>query len=258
MGIDAVEALIFALQHESHKRRRRRRWGFVLLFATLIVPLTVMFASGSHHGFPVGAWSGGLVALFAVSQSQRDAAKVLARFDDKRIVGPMTEALSYGDKDVAFQARSALIRMLPTLEQSDSALLNAAQRQILARHLSRPDPQFALAILKAFQQIGGASEIPAVEALASRDFDVPALAEVARHCLTYLRTRAEAEYQRSTLLRASSADAADAPNELLRPASSTGSEPADELLRASEQGEEPTVQAEDASADAGIVNATGT
>jgi hypothetical protein len=250
LGAEAVEALVIAIQAEATKRRVRVRWGLAVLSLLVLVSL-VSVVYGAHLSM-FGAF-GSIGSIFAISQSQRNAARALARYEDKRIVGPMTEALTYGDKDVAFQAKTALIRLLPTLQQSDAALLSVEQRRILAKRLTASDMALSLAILKAFEQVGGAEEIPAVERLMAEtgrnalplrvDPNVTGLYDAAKDCLLYLKERAESEAQRMTLLRGSSAPNVDAQAELLRPAApGVSSDSPSELLRASDAGAEADLQ----------------
>jgi len=195
----------------------------------------VVLSALTNHGASAGSYSGmfgAIAALFAATQLQKNAAGALARYDDVRGVGFLAEALEYGDKGIEREAETALVRLLPRLRATDHALLNEPQRRCLDRALvKRRNPELALAILAAYEQVGDEKSVEVVERIASGQ--IPAIKdrriiERAAEVLPALRHRAELVRAAQTLLRP--ADKADA-DILLRPASGPPTGPIETLLR---------------------------
>ena len=138
-------------------------------------------------------------------------------------------------------AMSVLKELLPRLQSSDAPLLSPRHHNILNCQLTRKPifrfpsrTDFILATLKAYEQIGGAEDLPTVTRLAEGKGYAKQSINVrraAQECLPYLRARSEGQELRQTLLRASNPAAAD-PATLLRPTAANGGDPA-QLLRAS-------------------------
>jgi hypothetical protein len=131
-------------------------------------------------------------------------------------------------------AMKPLTRLLPRLQASDAHLLNQNRRAaLLSRLKTTANTEFAISILKAYEQIGTEVELSAVEKLADGKGLAKKKREVqqaAQECLSYLRVRVEAQRAQQTLLRASSATGTPA-DVLLRPASGVMETPPDQLLR---------------------------
>lgn len=237
LGQDAIDEFLAILNREAQTRRRRNRWiygcvfgfmGFMLLLALITKDWDMLSSMGSMCGL--------LGVAAAATQTQKTLTKQLARFEDIRLVGAMTEGLEYDDKEVITLAEAWLTQHLPTLKASDSHLLNLEQRKILHRAVvKKKRPELAISILKALEQIGDTAAIPFVQKLAQGAGE-ERVRQAAIECLPYLE-RLEAErLSRETLLRASSAANVGAPAEtLLRPASGTMEADPAQLLRASDQ-----------------------
>ena len=237
LGPDAVPALLELLEKESAVRARRRRWGVAMIGCYIGLALLLEYAGqGGHIGGLtglMGAWA----ALFAATQLQKDAARTLAAYNDKRGVGYLAEALEYQDKAVVSEATSALIRLLPALTAADHALLSTAQRRCLDRALAkRTNTELALAILDAYEQIGDPASVAVVERLARGELrhSAPAVIERAADVLPAMRVRAEEVRAAQTLLRPIEEVGADV---LLRPAEVGPLGPVEVLVRPVDTGE---------------------
>ena len=240
-------------QLEKLEEERRKhtnpgmRMGFLIASWAFIVPYTAyMVYSSWIQGNPKLALTWAIISListqlhrFTLSLRQSEEAKNLAKMNDVRGVGTLTEALEWPDASTQRVAAAALTRLLPNLTASDGTLLNAKQRGILYNILRkrnvRSQELLIKAILEALKQVGDHAAIPAVERL----MDLPAtsqrnskIRELARDTRQYLDASAQQQSVSSTLLRASSAH--DTPSELLlRGAMANTDEAPQQLLRAS-------------------------
>lgn len=246
LGPEALDALLALVQQEAAKRKTKRRRILIglTIYFVFVIGMTVLISVAKGHldtGLfgSIGSMSGLIAAAFAVSQAQKNATRKLAEFEDIRIVGPLAEALEFGDKNMrAIITEEALIKLLPRLQASDAHLLNEDQRACLNRALKGKNTQLVLAILKAYEQVGDEKALPCVEKLAEGEGrsgkDERVQAE-AIECLPHLKARIEQQRASQTLLRASDAIATP-PEVLLRPAEATVSDtPPEQLLRASTQ-----------------------
>ncbi|MBM3495068.1 MAG: hypothetical protein FJX72_12235 [Armatimonadetes bacterium] len=231
MGPEAVDGLLELLEKESATRAKRRKIGIAVVCC--YIALFVMAALTDHAKFigNMGGMTGIMIALFAATQAQKDAARVLARYDNKRGVGRLAEALDYNDKHVLAEVEPALIRLLPKLIATDHALLSLDQRRSLDKAIvKRGKAPLALAVLDAYEQIGDPDSVEVVERMAKgevRRLDA-AVVERAREVLPAMRVRAEAVHAAQTLLRP--VEVADA-DMLLRPVESGPSGPVETLVR---------------------------
>lgn len=174
------------------------------------------------------------------------------------MVGPLAEVLAIDDLAVRRMAKANLIRLLPRLRASDAALLNAYQRKHLNRFVGahlfeighrdirelwskqarQRDTEFQLAILKAYEQVGDADCLPAVQSLAHPTVHYklvpPEVVDAAQQCLLFLEPMLAQDRASKQLLRASSASDV-LPDTLLRPAMhNTNPEESASLLRATD------------------------
>ncbi len=146
--------------------------------------------------------------------------RMLAKYDDLRAVGPLAQSLEMKEKRVASAAADALIRLLPRLQATDAERLTAGQHACLQRALQGRNPELILAILKAFEQIGNESDIPAVMQLAGAQTGKrvsPNLQQAASTCLEFLRQKVDRDRARQSLLRPAERETTPAAH-LLRPA----------------------------------------
>ena len=165
--------------------------------------------------------------------------------DDMRVVGPLIDYLINGELHSAVE--DALTRLLPRVQASDAEQFTPARRDRLCRELARnrsafvhfyplrrQNPAYAVAILKAFEQVGGEFELPEARALTNGSIKgvSPSVQAAARECLPFLEQRVHAQQSRVELLRAASSSI-EASGQLLRAATdNTADTPPDELLRA--------------------------
>lgn len=154
--------------------------------------------------------------VWQLRRNRNATARLLAQVEDRRIVGPLTEALDYGDAVTRDAARRCLLRLLPQLAPADAFKLDARHRRRLNRTLGSEDEPLILAILQALPQIGDSSSIGPVQHL-RRHTESQQVKQAAADCLPLLTLRIEELRISGTLLRPSS-EADTAPDMLLRPA----------------------------------------
>lgn len=186
-----------------------------------------------HGGPALAAFLPGVgvpAMLFWQLRRNRNAtARLLAQVEDRRIVGPLTEALDYGDALTRDAARQCLLRLLPQLAPADAYKLDARHRRRLNRVLSSEDEPLILAVLQALPRIGDSSAITPVQNL-KRFHRAKKIRRAATECLPLLQLRIEELRLSGTLLRPSS-EAEAAPEMLLRPLSTDIEFESRELLR---------------------------
>ncbi len=205
LGPGAVDELLRLLDKESANRQRRRRmgYGFLVLWLVFVVGMAAL-DGGKNIGSFTGM-IGSMLALFAATQAQKDAANVLSRYDDIRIVGALAEALSYDDKGLTKTASDALIRLLPKLRASDHALLSSDQRRHLDKALAQgKNRELAMAILDAYEQVGDRTSVSLLEKIAAGEVRAvrnQAIRERAAEVLPAVRSCAELVSAAQTLLR---------------------------------------------------------
>ncbi len=242
LGPRAVEMLLRTLEAERPKRVRNRRIAYALIAIFALATIGSLVTPGGHTTINFGQfWV--VFALLAATSIQRNAAQALTRFSDKRAIGALAEALDYHDKEVRQAAAQALTRILPAVNASDHALLSYDERRALDRAIVKPgNTELAVAVLRAYEQIGDAESLTLVERIAEgkvnpirhelkpilNGLSVGVLASVSRvpldpavigeakAILPAMRVRAELVQAAQTLLRPAQA----APDEmtLLRPA----------------------------------------
>ncbi len=252
---EAVTALLAATQRKI-RRRKRRFWGAFALtegtIALFLVGMQMLRHTDNDKAFvilllllPVALVA--LVVMIRTMQSPLDFdLEELERVGGARAIGPLLDSMlsgrSPGSRKIAYQA---LTRILPKLRATDANLLNAGHQRMLNRFLNietypgwwgpKPTPPpLALAILKAYEQVGDAKAVPAVEKLANlkpRNERQRAAQQAAAECLPLLHSHAMPLDQNQTLLRAAGQSKAAA-DVLLRPAAETLNVPVEELLRA--------------------------
>lgn len=231
LGPEAVPGLLELLEKESANRTKRRRWGVVVVCLYMGALITVAATGHSENLGAFGGMTSTLFALFAATQIQKDAARVLAKYDDKRGVGRLAEALEYQDKAVTAEAEAALVRLLPGLLATDHGLLTPDQRRCLDRALVKHGKsELAMAILDAYEQVGDPDSVAVVERLASGEIRKATSAVVNRAAgvLPAMRVRAEAVRAAQTLLRPVEEVGADV---LLRPVEAGPTAPVETLVR---------------------------
>lgn len=174
------------------------------------------------------------------------------KLDDVRAIGPLLDAGSLsGVPRIRETAWTALIALLPRMKSSDAALLNSRHRLILRNLLfaAYTPVDIAVAVLKAYEQIGDSRDLPVVERLATGQspHQVPQWAQDKHHrawiqdsrvreaaaaCLPLLQARLGQIKDPETLLRAASRT--DLPDStLLRAAQERSEVDPQQLLRAS-------------------------
>ena len=248
---ERFEALKAEMQQQGGQATRHARQmsnlmigysGFMALYGLLIVLFYM-----PRHIAPSILFTGcvaflPLLLLFSpwldMKGIQRTAKEAVS-INDLRVVGLLIDMLLMSETKQS--AMNALTRLLPRLQASDADLISKSQRERLCRELSRNGrrdwrgqrhERFAVAILKAFEQIGDADALPVVKALATANFEAaPAIVRsAARECLPALEARCVEQQRRDTLLRPSHI-AASGQNVLVRPAETSASEAPKQLLR---------------------------
>lgn len=205
-----------------------------------------------------GAIAAILVSYFAHHNRKRHRALDLAlkSVNATNQVAELIRTLELPETRINSTTKRLLTRLLPCLKASDAPKLSDRERDILLRHIATPptdkgyyslnelfsadaykrELDFRLAILKAYEQIGGERELESVEHAAKGDWvtmysfcAVPAeMRTAAEQCLPFLRARASEQRAAEQLLRPSSYSPAGR-DLLLRPARAAADD-ADELL----------------------------
>ena len=184
--------------------------------------------------------------------------------DDLRLVGPLAEMLGFGSPSVHDLIKAQLMRLLPLIKESDAALLDRVQRCQLNRFVSihryepkffiglwlkrkqqrKIDTDFQLAIFAAYEQIGDASSLVAVQSLAHPSPEYlkivpPEIVKAAKRCLTFVSTANRHYGVSKQLLRPASASDV-MPDTLLRAANNQpAKDESDSLLRAADSVDAP-------------------
>ena len=214
-GIQVLLAMIAV----SHRVTRYTTFAFKWLWLYL-------FWDALGHGWVSGQiiygiyallWCGG--AYTRESSSLLTFAKLLQQNQEVRYV-PLLIKYGVTKRRTEPTIEQCLTLLLPMMKLADAPLLTPEHRQLLNKSLlhsytrQMPATAFKLAILKAYEQVGDASALEAVETLLARNTD-PTLHEAAETCAGYLRQNMERVQEVQTLLRASTLP--EHRNELLRP-----------------------------------------
>ncbi len=238
-------------------RAKRRFWqGYILGSACLVFAPIVMIAIMWYFMVnpllimpPLYFGGFGIIILSVFNLSRKSAqfdADELARIGGVRAIPALMALLNTPFQMKRKQASfAALNLLLPQMRASDAPLLTPALRRYLNGCLANANAgglpaaqydSFYVAILKALEQVGDSSAIPAVTRLSQlrgNSRRSRRLREAAIECLPMLRANCGEVETARTLLRASHAEDAR-PDTLLRPASGAAPTAAQDLLRGAE------------------------
>ena len=257
----AVATLLAQAKRTDRQQKRRVLAVFVLFEATLMSPFVW---SVLHHGY----WNPHLkpysslftllslylpfCALFGIAYKRNYLdMEALTRVGGSKAIPFLLESLRVsGSHENQKAVLRALIVLLPKMRASDASLLtwrhrhtlNALLRQrFFESWMNGADYSLALAILKAYEQVGDAKAIPIVERLAKYRTNSEGqrkIQEAAQECLPLLRANAGGVETTQTLLRASMPDT-NTLNTLLRAATPETNAHKDDLLRAANANDAP-------------------
>ncbi len=278
-----ASALVAMLQKEA-AYRKRQSVGVMTISTALMIGIVQMvprLADSDAAAFGAKAAMclamlfgiGGVMTADLTRRSYRSKKYLknhIAGASTKKNVAVLIRALKVDGKEVKNIAKAGLIEILPQLNAGDAGLLGQEEREILIRILSvspydrgyrdltelwsaaamRREIALRVAILKAYEQVGGAKELALVERIAN---ELPIVLPFARklkavrvinkmpaeivvaaaECLPYLQIRSNEEVASRQLLRASSPDMAGN-RTLLRAAATEQELRPDHLLRAAD------------------------
>ena len=241
-GASSIEELKTDLLDEYHKEMAKRKRNIKLkfgIFTVLIFIFTTIsyLLHTSYFISMLGYLFSIISAALMISQRQKQVMMSLSYIEDKSLIGVLCEMSEMKDIEIQCAARTSLMKILPKLNANDSELLDKFQRQLLINQLSLK--QFAIspayikfqcAVLKAYEQIGGAEEKAIVQELANSQTYAPSVRVAANSCLPYLDIRIAEERERHQLLRASSFTTLGT-DELLRPVKGSADSEPETLLR---------------------------
>ena len=235
-----------------YRRRYRLSSNVELLSLVACIPVgMLLFLVAGVGEKPIGVLCL-LIVCFAVGwhifmvpwRMYRALVGVLEHTEDLNLIGPIISMYvrpdGIGQKRVVLG--NTLARLLPRLRFDHAGLLTVEQKQDMLRLLPinmdskdeaerAVDWNMALQALKALEQIGDESAIPAVQRLTSYIFNQNTMVQqAAEQCLKHLRSNTGRHKEMQTLLRAS-AVAEVAPGMLLRPADGHAATPPEQLLR---------------------------
>ncbi len=235
----------------------RKRSATVTFSTITLIALSIVFSAVEIgmviSGIPINDsfWvTAGMLALIfpaIISASQMNfkmhkmLAKVLSKYHDIRIIGPMAEALRFDNHDqnnsflnYSPKIVSALIDTLPEITNEADVQLSSYQIRCLNNALSFNKPILSTAILRVLPVIGNAQSLEIVRRLARNrhsKWNVGLVASAAHSCLPALEERVARLTTSQTLLRPSSVEHVGG-NALLRASFQTSETVSEELLRA--------------------------
>ena len=249
-----VTELLAQAQWKVH-RRKTKYWGaFILLEVLLISPVVWAVQRLGVENLPSDSTSLllflvppfcalSMMFLAAFTSAHLDT-DTLARMGGPKAIPILLDSLaanaSHKHRKAVF---SALTVLLPQMQASDVSLLTPQHRYMLNMLLGQShlptwlagaEYALALAILKAYEQVGDAKAIPIVKRLADskpRNERQRKIQAAAEDCLPLLQAHVGGMDVAHSLLRASMPDT-NAPKILLRAATADTSTNRDELLRA--------------------------
>ena len=233
-------------QHLKRQQQAQQEGETIALFGFGLAFISPLIFLGTINGiWIIGFLAGVIMGLLgrknaSVARNKRDKAIAeLTVSKDVRLVAMLIDRMDAELTELT--VCHALIALLPCLQASDAPLLNSNHHRTLNKVLTpalfieaSEMMTLRLAILKAYEQVGTAEDLPTVEKLAVGTGYAKGnktIREAAQQCLPYLQARSEQQTARQTLLRASSA-AQDGGATLLRPAHKTDDTAPQQLLRA--------------------------
>ncbi len=281
MGPEAADELLERLKAEAHRRRKRQRvvtWivgSYLAIVVLAFAGWAVTGLVGGHVGhFPFGffnvfSYTGAIASVTAASRFQKNAATILAKFDDVRAVGPLADALEYGDKEVRAVATDALAGLLPRLHATDAHLLDDTQRKCLHRAMlsATASETFVLGAIKGLRQVGDERDMPTLRRIADGPPSEPGdilgeavgapprrstlrlnqrVRDAARESIPIVDARVEAQRASQTLLRA--AEPLPEADTLVRPAGMAPAETTTLVRPVASEGDRPILAASAAQA----------
>ncbi len=236
---DSIQRLLISYQAMTNLWKKRWRgvaYSLLWLIAGNIIAGYFILHAGYKTIFPIIQvfwWPLFLSVFFTLHGPKIRGfyARNLLIFDDVKIVGPLVDALAFGDEVTQQDARKALVRLLPRLQASDANLLDGKQREQLRQMLFTDYTELNVSILKAYEHVGDGPELEAVERLLQNAIWHVEARDAAEACLPFLQWRARQMQSSQTLLRAS--QHTTTPEILLRPAGNSQTEDETQLLRMS-------------------------
>jgi hypothetical protein len=239
-------------------------FGGTLMAVGGIMAILIGYGMGRAPGFlgglVVSAVMGSIVTSYLVSSRMSETAKnLLDNSQDVRLVPfllmwlAVIRAHSRAIRQISCERnlRNALARLLPNVQEADTAVWAGAHWNHLLYYLRNPfaDVELTCLTLQIVARFGNGEAARQVHSLRSIPLSVSHRAstgqrraalesskslieQVAAECLPGLEERLEQQRQAQTLLRASGSESAPATDILLRPAIASVSEtPAEQLLR---------------------------
>jgi hypothetical protein len=255
----AVTDMMAQAQRKVHRRKMKYWATFIALETALIAPAIWTLLHIGHQNPPVTSLfllllllptlsALGAVFLLSLLPSSFDT-ETLTRMGGTKAIPILLDSLT---ANASSRHRKAVLRaltlLLPQMQATDAPLLTPLHRyslnvmlrqSLLPTLLAGAEYPFALALLKAYEQVGDAKAIPIVVRLANsqpRNERQRAVQQAAADCLPSLRAHVSGVDTTQTLLRAAM-PATNTPNTLLRAATATTNAPDDELLRAANPNE---------------------
>lgn len=216
-GEPGLRLMLELMDEYSQSRRRYHNLMWCVMSLYVVAP-------------PLPIWSRKLLMVFPAinmlfgyrhySRALETAADILSKRGDMRFVPLILKYWRVVSSGVDVEGK-VLTLVLPQMKLKDSVLLTSEHRGKLNRHLLFTwgkrrviTTDLRLAILKAYEQIGDASSLEAVEELLTKNIDSK-LRDAAETCCLYLKQNVGRVAEVQTLLRASALS--DKPEELLRP-----------------------------------------
>lgn len=241
-GEAAIVPLLRLFEHETRLREAHLRFiGPMMVFGLIASSALLILNRISFRNDWITALAsaalvvliGGIFTGVANGHGRRHKrlARLLADCNSVAAVGPLADALEFDEDGIVLfpetqkAAQRGLARLLPRLRPEDRPLLNDHHWTNIIKTLQAGDTEFALSVLKAWEQVGDGRALLHVRRMAhgmALTESAKRVREAAQYCLKILEARIAEETAPKTLLRPSCANDWT-PETLLRPVVGSGS-----------------------------------
>lgn len=247
LGADSLDRLLPILEQEIKRYRKRLKLdnflGYGLIFLVFSVPNSNTTASTVFYFLGGCFWFFYLIVLSRLVRTPaarfHQALNAVTAVRSGRTLGKLLEIMDLNSVETNWVITDQLIELLNECKASDYDLLTPAQRLLLYKRMERNavtalgDRKFALAALKATEQIGDSAALPGVKKIAAHG-KTEELQQLAEMLLPFLQDLDREQSTRQTLLRAAHSEA-EAQTLLRGIASDTAAKDAEQLLRSMDE-----------------------
>ncbi len=223
----AIAALRKSLKQELElQKRTRRKWNIRRGAGSLGVALLFLLLARIGGVLPLIAYSFaplcGVITWLLLTFTDRGAGlrrtaiEALAETGDKRHIGILTDCLNDPNREVRQSVSDALTQLLPQVRIQDKERITREEQAALLRALDGDNPDLAVAVLAAMQQIGDERVLRRVAYVIDSPVHHDSVREAAHECLPHVKLRVK-EAQDSQILLRSASNQKEGVFHLLRP-----------------------------------------